>query len=153
MTPAALPGVALGAFRATRRYGDVAALRGVTFNVPVGQFAAVIGPPGAGKSTLMRLLAGLDRPTTGSVIVAGPDVLLADDPVGELDSVARVELLALMRDAVDLHGRTAVLVTGDPEAASVADRVIQLCDGVIVNDFEPLSELHVLAAMSEVAPG
>ena len=67
----------------TRRYGEgdaaVDALKGVSLDVPAGQFAAVMGPSGSGKSTLMHILAGLDRPTTGTVAVDGTDITELND--------------------------------------------------------------------------
>jgi len=67
----------------SRRYGEgdaaVDALRGVTVDIPEGQFTAVMGPSGSGKSTLMHILAGLDRPTEGSVTIAGREITTMGD--------------------------------------------------------------------------
>jgi putative ABC transport system ATP-binding protein len=67
----------------TRVYGEgetaVHALRGITVAFPVGQFAAIMGPSGSGKSTLMHLMAGLDSPTSGSVVVDGEEIAKLDD--------------------------------------------------------------------------
>ena len=49
-------------------------LRGINFEVPRGQFVAIMGPSGSGKSTLLGLLAGLDTPTSGQVILDGEDI-------------------------------------------------------------------------------
>jgi putative ABC transport system ATP-binding protein len=69
---------AVSASGVTRRYGEgdtcVEALRGVSVEIPRGQFTAVMGPSGSGKSTLMHILAGLDRPTSGTVDIAGQQI-------------------------------------------------------------------------------
>jgi putative ABC transport system ATP-binding protein len=74
---------AVAAVGVTRRYGSgeaaVDALRGITIDIPRGQFAAIMGRSGSGKSTLMHVLAGLDQPTTGSVHVAGQDITAMGD--------------------------------------------------------------------------
>jgi putative ABC transport system ATP-binding protein len=77
----AVPAVAARAL--ARRYGAgesaVDALRGVSLEVPAGQFTAVMGPSGSGKSTLMHLLAGLDRPTAGTVHIGGEEISAMPD--------------------------------------------------------------------------
>jgi putative ABC transport system ATP-binding protein len=66
-----------------RRYGEgesaVDALRGLSLQIPRGQFTAVMGPSGSGKSTLMHILAGLDVPTAGTVEIEGREITGMDD--------------------------------------------------------------------------
>jgi putative ABC transport system ATP-binding protein len=75
----------------TRRYGEggsaVDALRGVSLDIPRGQFTSVMGPSGSGKSTLMHILAGLDVPTSGTVMIEGSNITEMDD--GELTLLRR----------------------------------------------------------------
>ena len=225
-----------------KQYGKgesaVHALRGVTLEVPKGQFAAVMGPSGSGKSTLMHILAGLDEPTTGKVwigneeitamgddaltllrrrelgfifqffnllpmlsaednialpmsiarqdpdpewldeilatvgltdrrhhkpselsggqqqrvaiaraLLSRPTILFADEPTGNLDSITSEEVLEVMRTTVDTYGQTTLMVTHDATAAAVADRVLFLADGVVVQDSAGLAEHEVLTTM------
>ncbi|MGW1229630.1 ABC transporter ATP-binding protein [Streptomyces sp. NPDC002530] len=216
----------------TRRHGrpgsgrETVVLDAVSCAVPVGGFTAVVGPSGSGKSTLLQCAAGLDRPTSGTVRIAGtdlgslseaaltrlrrdrigfvfqshalnlvpslsivenvvlplvlagadprstrvrdrgrlllervglsgraddapgtlsggqqqrvavaralvtePDVVVADEPTASLDPEAAALVLGLLRDAVRLDGRTVVMVTHDPVAASWADTVLTMDGG------------------------
>lgn len=63
----------------SRRYGDFTAVRGVSFSVADGEILGILGPNGAGKTTTIRMITGFLPPTTGSVTVAGTDLL--SDPV------------------------------------------------------------------------
>lgn len=63
----------------------VHALRGVSLDIPEGDFVAVMGASGSGKSTLLNLLGCLDRPTSGSIVLGGDDVSrLSDDELSEI---------------------------------------------------------------------
>ena len=94
----------------TKRYGDKAAVDGLSFVVKPGVVTGFLGPNGAGKSTTMRLIAGLDRPTSGTVRVNGKHYPDAAAPMSELGILldarsvhpglsARNNLLALARTA------------------------------------------------------
>ena len=207
-----------GEGRATRRVLD-----GASLHVQAGEIVAILGRSGTGKSTLLHLIGGLDRPDAGTISVAGervtgageralsrlrrrrvgfvfqffhllpelsgeanvllasrvrgaevgaaergqalidrlglrdvagslphqlsggeqqrfaiaralvndPAVLLADEPTGNLDVRAGAEVLRLLRAGAD-EGRAVILVTHEPAAAGIADRVLTLRDGRLI---------------------
>jgi putative ABC transport system ATP-binding protein len=81
------------------------------------------------------------RVAAARALVSQPEIILADEPTGNLDSKAGGELLAFMRRAVDGFGQTIVMVTHDPVAASYADRIVFLADGKVVDEmFDPTAE-------------
>ncbi|MER8088967.1 ABC transporter ATP-binding protein [Streptomyces sp. NPDC058316] len=93
---------------ATKSYpGGVHALRGVNLTVEAGELLAVVGPSGSGKSTMLNVMGTLDKPTTGTVEVAGYDVSrLSDSRLSALRArhigfVFQHFHLAAGRDAVD----------------------------------------------------
>ncbi|MDF2733236.1 MAG: ABC-type spermidine/putrescine transport system ATPase component-like protein, partial [Desertimonas sp.] len=59
----------------TRRFGDVVAVDGVSFDITENEFFALLGPSGCGKTTVLRILAGLDQPDDGSISLDGEDLL------------------------------------------------------------------------------
>jgi putative ABC transport system ATP-binding protein len=226
---AAAPMVA--ASEVTRTFGSgavaVHALRGVSFALPTGQLVALRGRSGSGKTTLLNIVGGLDRPTTGTVHVAGlevsamsereqmllrrrtvafifqsfglipmlsaaenvgiplrigavaardreqrvelmlgivgladharqrpaelsggqqqrvaiaralagrPELLIADEPTGQLDSETGRQIMRLLRTVVRSEGITALVATHDPALIDVADDVLFLEDGMLVPD-------------------
>ena len=74
------------------------------------------------------------RVAVARALVHRPAVVFADEPTGNLDTNSSDEVLGLLRGAVDDLGQTVVMVTHDPDAAAVADRLIELADGRIVRD-------------------
>ncbi|MFE6891442.1 ABC transporter ATP-binding protein [Streptomyces sp. NPDC057694] len=218
-------GTRAGADARTGEGTTIRALDDITLSLPTGTFTAVMGPSGSGKSTLLHCAAGLDRPDSGLVMVAGeemtdstkaprgeaaltrfrrtrigfvfqqynllptltvaqntilplrlagrrvdrarvertlaavglgdrlghhpdqlsggqrqrvaiaralvtePSVVFADEPTGALDTRSARDVLRLLQETVRVHGRTVVMVTHDPVAASYADAVQFLADG------------------------
>lgn len=211
----------------TKVYGSgensVRALDGVNFSVENGEFVAIVGTSGSGKSTLLHMLGGLDRPTSGSVTVAGKDIfslkdealtifrrrkigfvfqnynlvpvlnvyenivlpiqldgeipdkhyiesivetlgigskleslpnnlsggqqqrvaiaralaskpaiILADEPTGNLDSKTSQDVLGLLKVSSQKYAQTIVMITHNEEIAQLADRIIRIEDGKIV---------------------
>ncbi|MEO6944026.1 MAG: ATP-binding cassette domain-containing protein [Lacisediminihabitans sp.] len=87
------------ALNLTKRYGSKAAVNDVSFTVKPGIVTGFLGPNGAGKSTTMRLIVGLDRPTSGSVTVNGSDYTKLRAPLREV---------GVLLDAKAVHtGRSA----------------------------------------------
>jgi putative ABC transport system ATP-binding protein len=81
------------------------------------------------------------RVAAARALASKPEIVFADEPTGNLDSKSTQELLMFLRDAVDQHGQTIVMVTHDPIAASYADRIVFLADGRIVDEMrEPTAE-------------
>jgi putative ABC transport system ATP-binding protein len=93
------------------------------------------------------------RVAIARALVTRPTVVFADEPTGNLDSHTSAEILALLREAVSSYGQTTVMVTHDPNAAAIADRVLFLADGLVVRQLGRSSAHEVLAAMEEVSAG
>lgn len=236
---------AIRAIRLVKTYGDgdarVRPLDGLTLDITTGSFTAIMGPSGSGKSTLLNMLAGLDTPDSGDVVLAGtpitglkdsqltalrrdrigfvfqafnlvpamtaeenillpsqlagrktdrrffhrivdllgltdrlrhrphelsggqqqrvavaralvtsPDVIVADEPTGNLDSASGAEVLGLLRASVDEFGQTVVMVTHDPQAAARADRVVMLADGRLAGELRSPTAEAVATALAHV---
>ena len=77
-----------------------------------------------------------------------PEIVLADEPTGNLDSRSGGEVLAILRDIASVDGRTVVMVTHDPAAAAIADRVVFLRDGRIAGGMESASTRQVAEGLA-----
>ena len=105
----------------TKRYGSVTAVSGLTFTVRPGEVTGFLGPNGAGKSTTMRMIVGLDAPTSGTVLVNGKPPRAHAAPLRELGAMldpravhpsrsAYHHLLALARTSGIRRGRVDELI-------------------------------------------
>ncbi len=71
----------------TKTWGTTTVVNGISFTVKAGSFAVLLGPSGCGKSTTLRMLAGLDAPTSGSITIGGQDVTHASPSARKLSMV------------------------------------------------------------------
>jgi putative ABC transport system ATP-binding protein len=91
------------------------------------------------------------RVAIARALVSRPTVMFADEPTGNLDSKTSGDILELLRESVESLGQTTVMVTHDAHAAAIADRVLFLADGLIVQDLPSSSTREILAALEEVS--
>ena len=89
-----------------------------------------------------QLSGGQQQRVAGArALVSRPEIVFADEPTGNLDSRSSAELLAFLRSTVTDQGQTIVMVTHDANAASYADRVVFLADGLVVDEIrDPTAE-------------
>jgi ABC-2 type transport system ATP-binding protein len=129
-----------------KRYGQTVALEGVSFTLPPGQMLAVVGPDGAGKTTLVQLLAGLLEPSMGNATVAGLDIRTAGTALGErvgymsegftlYGSLSVAENLAFFGELYGVTGaererRTAELLRFSQLDRALDRRALQLSGGM-----------------------
>ena len=101
--------------------------RGPEADARVAQMLAAVGLADRGASRPSELSGGeLQRVAIARALVHRPDVLLADEPTGNLDPASAAEVVELLRSEVKRAGATAVLATHSPMAAAAADRVLVL---------------------------
>jgi putative ABC transport system ATP-binding protein len=91
------------------------------------------------------------RVAIARALVSQPTVVFADEPTGNLDSKTGAEILELLRSSAEDLGQTMVMVTHDAQAATIADRVMFLADGRIVEELRRSAAPEILAAMARVS--
>ena len=91
------------------------------------------------------------RVAIARALVSRPTVVFADEPTGNLDSATSAEILELLRRSVDAYEQTTLMVTHDPDAAAIADRVLFLADGRIVQDLADPDFDQILAATQDLS--
>lgn len=115
----------------------------------VGEALAQVGLSGYERRRPAELSGGQQqRVAIARALVTRPEVVFADEPTGALDSVAAQEILHVLQDCVNHSGQTVIMVTHDPIAASFADAVMFLADGLIVDQMSSPTSDRVAARMT-----
>jgi len=91
------------------------------------------------------------RVAIARALVSRPTVVFADEPTGNLDSKTGAEILELLRQSVADYGQTTVMVTHDPSAAAIADRVLFLADGELVKELQHASSAEILSVINDLS--
>ena len=112
----------------TKRYGDSLAVDDLSFTVRPGAVTGFLGPNGAGKSTTMRMIMGLDAPSSGSVRVNGKPYAHHSAPLSEVGALLEARAVHPGRSARN-HLRALAVTSGIPRA-----RVEQVLDMVGLSD-------------------
>lgn len=96
---------------------------------------ARIGLKDRAKSLPDELSGGqMQRVAIARALITNPDLLLADEPTGNLDSTTSAEIMAQIRETAHQSGRTTLLVTHDMQVAKMADRIVHIRDGKVESD-------------------
>jgi putative ABC transport system ATP-binding protein len=90
------------------------------------------------------------RVAIARALASRPTIVFADEPTGNLDSSTSAEILELLRQSVEAYQQTTLMVTHDPTAAAIADRVLFLADGRIVNDLASPDAAEIIAVSQEL---
>jgi len=108
---------------------------------------------GARRSHTPEELSGgeMQRVAIARALGPRPPVLLADEPTGNLDSKVSVEVLNLLRKAAREEGCAIFMVTHDPRAAAVTDRVLEFKDGLLVSEHVPRADAQLQVAEGSFA--
>ena len=93
------------------------------------------------------------RVACARALVTRPDVVFADEPTGNLDSRSGAEVLSFLQHSARELGQTVMIVTHDANAASYADRVVFLADGLLVDDMADPTAQKVLDRMKAFEGG
>lgn len=107
----------------TKQYGNQAAVDGISFTVPDGRVTGFLGPNGAGKSTTMRLLLGLEKPTSGTALIDGKNYRSLPSPLTSVGALLDAKAMHPGRSG-RAHLRSLAVTHGLP--ASRADEVIEM---------------------------
>jgi iron(III) transport system ATP-binding protein len=103
--------------RVSRHYGDVAAVNDISFNIAPSTLVTLLGPSGCGKTTTLRMIAGLEAPSSGTILIGGADVTL--QPASERDVSMVFQSYALFPHMSVLENvRYGLVVSGMAKAAA-----------------------------------